>query len=243
MCVILTSAGKKCPMDWLDKAAKRNGDGQGIAWIEDNVVKWIKSKELKVIKDKFEEITGPYILHFRIATQGGDGVKMCHPFPINAQASLELEGSAKAVLAHNGSNSRWKDECKAAVLRHKLEFPEGPWSDSRAFAWLAHHFGESLVELLDEKICILSAEKGSWMYGGGWKNEDGIYMSNDYWMDKVVTYDYRQHGQSHLPLITGGNTCTNPNCEEGWIWGSHDWLPCMVCKKQEGKKYSWGTYD
>lgn len=244
MCVIIASNTKKCPVDWLEKARKKNGDGQGIAWLEDGKVRFFKShKNFDKIREIYDRIEPPYVLHFRITTQGGSGDKMCHPFPLNHNASLETQGEAKAVLFHNGSNNTWKAECKAAVLRHKLEWPNGPWSDSRAFAWLCYWFGQNFADLLDEKIAILSKD-GVKIYGDNWKQEDGIDISNDYFLDKpIVTYGYDHrkwdgcgYGATQMGFGAeegaGDGKCTNPHCVNGWIVSGADsqvWRSCKVC--------------
>lgn len=240
MCVIIASNDKKCPMDWLDKAKAKNGDGQGIAWVESGKVKFFKSyKNFDRVKEIYQRIKPPYILHFRISTQGGNGDKMCHPFPINSMATLETEGESRSVLAHNGSNTTWKDECKAAVLRHKLEWPSGPWSDSRAFAWLCYHFGDNFADLLDEKIAIMD-KNGVKIFGKWWKQEDGIDISNDFFLDKPLAvvggYDYRAHsyaGHRDYRATQMGfgadEKCTNPQCDNGWIVRGEVWEACKVC--------------
>lgn len=257
MCVIIASNTEKVPVDWLDKAAKANRDGQGIAWVKDDkTIEVVKGVELKEIKKIYESIKPPYLLHFRLATQGGTSPKMCHPFPVGPKAELFTRYTAEAVLAHNGSNNKWKEDCKQAVLAHKVRWPSGPWSDSRAFAFLCGLYGFNFADLLDEKIAILTP-KGVMIYGQYWQEEGKVHLSNrsflySYdntrarWSEDDYNYDtdfYKTHRwdtetKSYVPkeqcCLPGTDnkrkkTCTNPHCEDGQVWTGNNWHACLVC--------------
>ena len=203
MCVLMASDGDKISLDWVQKAQKNNKDGMGMAWIENDQVAFEKSISEDRVMELMNAIDGPFLLHFRMASIGDVSPELCHPFPINAEASLELKGTAPSVMAHNGHWGKWKDFCVQRLLAGGVTFPEGDFSDTRAMAWLAYHCGENVLSLIDEKVVTLTPT-GLKIYGGGWTLKDGVWLSNQSFL-----IDY-------LPGASGVGTYQNGWKDEDW---------------------------
>lgn len=197
MCVIIQCKDKFPESSVIESAGQLNGDGGGIAWIatekvkdektgeiiDKKYVKWVKgigaTSIIKIIKSG---IPLPAIIHFRIATVGSVCEEMCHPFPVSHNASTFRVGKhTKAVLFHNGHWADWRNICLRTILRAKVPFPDGEWSDSRALAWLASIYGLNFLSLIEgsNKIAVLTTE-GIRTYGEGWKSVKGNMCSNDF---------------------------------------------------------------
>lgn len=248
MCVIIASNKRKAPIDWLEKAVEKNKDGNGLAWVENGKVRFVKSMTLEPIKAIYERIEPPYVFHARIATQGGTNLKLCHPFPITQGVPLVSEGTAPAVFFHNGNHNSWEDMCRDAVLRWRLKWPDGPWSDSRAMAWLCFHFGTNFADLLDQKIAILNHKRVR-IYGTGWEHDEGIHMSNKYFLNefKSCGYDrgyshdsefYRTHHWDTAQMkYVPNEVCPNEACVNGQEYNVQTGLyePCAWCNPQENR--------
>src|SRR5689334_9178261 len=113
----------------IDKAWNWNDDGAGIAWREPskdgkgNEVVYQKGfmseTDKKIVEQMAAELPVPYILHFRIASIDGGGVRqsLTHPFPIDNNTSNDLQGRTKGyVLFHNGNWKGWDETARIAAL-------------------------------------------------------------------------------------------------------------------------------
>ena len=179
MCLLILAEKEFPPDDVLTLGEQQNRNGGGIAWVESDLVHWhkgLKAEEMKVYKKKGP----PWMIHFRVATVGGDQERLCHPFPVTPDCSTELKGSAPSVLAHNGHYGSWSRMVLSA-LGPGMTCPVGPWSDTRGIAFLANVYGDGVLELIDEKVGILSAKNGLYRYGTGWVyfKETDLIMSNN----------------------------------------------------------------
>lgn len=177
MCVIIIAETKRPTDDLLEQAAERNPNGGGIAWREEDNVHWKKGIEVEEISLMCETLPLPFIVHFRIATTGSQRLNLSHPFPIEGDVSLALEGKAKHVLFHNGTWHAWKHETMNTAAKYAVKIPGGKWSDTRAIAWAAHLYGLGVLDMLDEKCAILGV-KDLEIFGTGWTIRDGVITSN-----------------------------------------------------------------
>lgn len=208
MCVIFLATDKRPTPSMVDRAYDTNGSGAGIAWRHQDegkplVVRWVKGLKREEIQKLVAEAPLPFVCHFRIPTCGGAIPELTHPFPIAKNTSLSLEGSTKGfVLFHNGHWGRWKDESLKAALEHKLTIPAGKWSDSRAMAWTAAHFGVNILEFIDEK-CIAFGPQDVEIYGSGWSKEEDVWVSNKHW----VGGNYYTHGTTYRSKICKWGSC------------------------------------
>ena len=177
---LIIAVQKETPASWeFEYANKINPDGIGIAWIgPSGMMQWHKGLGLLDLQALVPHVPKPYVVHFRIATSGGVSPELCHPFPISRNVTTEVEGRAKRVIFHNGILMDWKELLTKSLIATGRRLPLGPWSDTRAMAFLAHHYGEEILNLLDEKIVMLSS-KGLKFFGNGWFEKDGCSYSND----------------------------------------------------------------
>lgn len=138
----------------IDDAINTNSHGVGIAWLDQDkkVIRWAKGLDkanAKKILDGPAKGT-PHVFHARIATDGGVCDELTHPFPIGAEASIETEGEADAVLFHNGRVGDWQKYLFQAYLSSGLKVAPPPWSDTRAMAFLCHVHGPHVLSLVSE---------------------------------------------------------------------------------------------
>ena len=183
MCVIAIAEDKRIESDDVARMYETNNAGAGIAWRHKGQIIWRKGLNLQEIKDLCAALPLPYVAHFRIPTCGGPYSGLCHPFPITEDVSLELQGKTDGeVLFHNGHWTQWKDVVLKAIIESggKIKTPYGRWSDSRALAFMAHHFNYSIVELIDERVAIFGP-KVLQIFGSTWTRTDGILVSNKLW--------------------------------------------------------------
>ena len=200
MCVIMKfTVGTGNPKkEILESAEQTNRDGGGFAWTDGEYVYW--EKGMHVTADYIDEqikkkkIQLPIIVHFRISTHGGTNDQLCHPFPISAknqEKDCELKGKDKeGVLFHNGV---WRDYDDMAIellkTRSEARLPElHNLSDSRVMAWLVKFYGINYLQLIDEKVTVLTP-KGIRTFGSGWTEVEGVKCSNSSFHHKKVSTD------------------------------------------------------
>jgi hypothetical protein len=208
MCVIIAveeNAEDVSLVEW-QQAASVHDDGYGIAWFEDNKVRYIKRTAQADDLADFRP-PKPYVMHFRLATQGDAITKLCHPFVIGHGSPLRKKGSAKKVLFHNGHVADWEDFLIQAT-RGRL--PNGPYSDSRAIAMAVHSLGPAILQLPRfhaERFLIMNATDHTLDMFGGWEygTEDEIWRSNTWHRD------YMHWCDAHPYL--GADTCMEMDCK------------------------------
>jgi hypothetical protein len=135
----------------LEHAEWLNDDGGGMAYRNDDgkTIHYVKGLTAKVMLERAKKLKrSPLLLHFRIASEGPEVDELAHPFPVSKDVPEDLEGDAEMVLAHNGTWTGWRDEVLRHALVLRVPVPAGPWSDSRAMAWLAAYMGIGYLQLL-----------------------------------------------------------------------------------------------
>jgi hypothetical protein len=240
MCVILVSpTGQPFDTSELERAQTHNPDGVGLAWREGDLVRWTKFPKFDA--KLWRQPKGACILHFRMATAGGSGMDLAHPFPISRSAGLRRSGVAKRVLFHNGHLWGWEDDARDLIPNKKRRL--GAWSDSRMLAYCAHRFGDSKIRQVckdtAQRVAIFDSDSigifGDWAR----TDSDGIIRSNlshmvsyaaDYWTDWDSVPTRRTSGKpnadreclslqpethrEHLCL-----TCNAVRCVDCYSWG------------------------
>lgn len=214
MCLIVINEKPGCggvPKKTLELGATRNKDGAGIAWIDGDVVRWKKGiTDFNEIFEIAENVPSPHLIHFRLSTIGGDNSQLTHPFPVTADCSVDLEGTAPAVISHNGIWSSWQ-QCVIALLNKDNILPSGPWSDTRGIAWTTFHHGEGLLDLIGEKVGLLTPQ-GITAYGKGWyrDNFNDLLLSNNpyestmnggYWVSENEEWEFKQNSQNNYSRV------------------------------------------
>lgn len=183
MCVIYACASALPPEDELRQGAWKNDHGAGIAWLNHakKRVDWVKG--LKDEKDVLEvikkyKVSFPLMIHFRIASVGGRGDDLTHPFPITEEVELWHNGYADSVLMHNGHLGKWEELVLAAGLASEYPFPGGVWSDSRALAWLVFLKGPGILPFVagHSRIALLH-NVPQWLPGEDGKQDPWDYFT------------------------------------------------------------------
>lgn len=271
MCVIYACGTALPPLDELERGFRVNDDGAGLAWLKKNskgeeMVFWKKDfkndKELLAYVEA-EKIPFPLVIHFRTASVGGKTPELAHPFPVWTGVPTWLEGQATSVLFHNGHLSKWEDMVVAAAMGAREQVPLGPWSDTRALAWLAHLKGPGIIPFLSDtsRVLIFSSIPNT--------EEGAKYMRSDdhfsYWGKWVYPKDgeaYRGYFQSidTWPKVTGSvhqyrwSTEADFDDEMPYVHASAEptpsalsLVPVTVTQKEEPKGNSstavWWTLD
>lgn len=189
MCVIAVCNDQRLTPEQAAKMWAANKYGGGMAWREKGKVIWRKGLSLDEIVELIQALPLPYVAHFRIPSGGfSPHNSLTHPFPIQKNVPLELDGSTKgSVLFHNGHWSQWKSTIMDASVRGAYQIPVGKWSDSRAMAWMAAHFGMGMLEFIDEKAVVFGPDELELFQPGGWsKVGTGIWVSNNGWANEHV---------------------------------------------------------
>jgi predicted glutamine amidotransferase len=186
MCIALATIGKNKPsLDILHACEEANPHGGGIAWRKGKRIHWKKGINADEIHKIVQRESGPFLIHFRIATVGGVSPELCHPFPVGGKASLAVEGSASAVVAHNGTWHNWKRTIEGAAHALKADLPVGVISDSRAMAWLVAHVGVTAFNSDDcSRFAHFTAARGIKLFGH-WHKMSGFYASNLNWRSRL----------------------------------------------------------
>lgn len=230
MCLIYAVTKKVPPLAHLQHAEKQNDDGGGMAWVEGGKVHFQKGMEAKDIHIKMKNLQAPAIIHFRIATDGPVCAELTHPFPISKDCPPVVSGTADMVLAHNGRWTAWRTVLLGHVRDAKIPLPDGPWSDSRAMAFIAAHWGIGYLQLLlasssdstsceAGRLCFLSP-KGLAMHplddwtrmdDGGWYQSRPLSPPSSNTVTPLSSLVKTQKGNSKpLPPIPGGKHTTPP---------------------------------
>lgn len=192
MCVIMWVTEDRPNDIMIDKAWDKNDDGGGVAWRETNrdssvEVVWRKGiEDVEEMKELCRSLPLPYIAHFRVASCGGIRPSLTHPFPIDKQTSLDIDGRTKGwVLFHNGDWKGWSNVALEVVLRTNTPIPVGKWSDSRAIAWLCSIYGLGFMEFLPEQKGIAFGPDDFEVFLGrdGWTPVNNVWCSNDYFLN------------------------------------------------------------
>ncbi len=195
MCVLIVCMSHFPDTRTLELCEQQNPQGWGVAWRNKkkdavNYVKGIESvPELEKLIDKLPTPADdfPIILHARVASSGSNDLRLNHPFTIGTETN-ELKGSSKkGVLFHNGTLFDWRREMKAAIELSGRKVPDGRFTDTRAMAFIADIRGINYLDLLNERIIVLTP-KDLYSFGHtlrhdktGWYEKDGLWFSNSLW--------------------------------------------------------------
>lgn len=192
MCVIALAAKERLTTEQIAKMYGANPHGAGVAWRDGAEVRWKKGLDLEEAIRVIKDLPMPYVAHFRIPSCGGPSKLLTHPFPIARDVPLALEGSTTGfVLFHNGHWGTWKTTMLDASVRGNGEIPIGKWSDSRAMAWMAAHYGIGMLEFIDEKAIAFGPEQLELFSANSWsKVGDGIWVSNKGWESERIGNQY-----------------------------------------------------
>jgi hypothetical protein len=169
----------------LRKMEDDNPHGAGVAWFEAGAIQFRRGLNAHTIfaMQQREEMTYPYLLHFRWATHGAQIPELTHPFPTGARAySGELIGAAPQVLIHNGvwmDHDDWAPYITSEVSSKAIN--EG--SDTSVAAYFIPHFPE-LADHIPWAVAVATIDAAGEMgisKHGRWYECDGNDFSNLGW--------------------------------------------------------------
>jgi hypothetical protein len=200
MCIAIICEKTTPDEKMLIEAERQNPDGAGIAWVETGAVRYLKGLTAKEVAKEIRGLPLPLFIHFRIATVAGKIASLCHPFAVRRDGKNALEGKTSYVLMHNGHWSGWKEALTMSVLGGNRQLARGPWSDTRAMAYLAAHHGFPILELItSDRIAVMNG-KGEVFTYGYWHEKGGIKFSN-YGLFSVPAPSHPYYGtQTNHPM-------------------------------------------
>jgi hypothetical protein len=196
MCVIcLVDDSDKRPTEAEIRAMwDTNSDGGGFAWRDTENKEVIFKKaltEAEMISLMLTKPT-PFVAHFRLQSIGAKSSQLTHPFVISPEVLPIIEGGGKFdLLFHNGTWTEWRDTLYRMFARARIKVPPGEWSDTRAMAILAHHFGENILELIDHRVAVFGPEGEPRLYGSPWPERNGYVVSNELWIKSVQKFEHQ----------------------------------------------------
>lgn len=180
MCVAVIVKGKSPTQGELLDMEINNPHGAGLAWADPDGrgVAYRKGLDAFQVYQLLQDMPRPALLHFRWATHGPKVPRLCHPFPLGPKAllSVTLEGTAQAVLIHNGV---WSSYRRHAPAWAKLE----EFSDTAVAAYVARD-NPGILEDVSWATAVGRIGVGGVMEvstTGGWKNHEGNEYSNLSW--------------------------------------------------------------
>lgn len=200
MCIIVVKPeNKEFPSyETIKQCWSRNKDGAGYMFPYDNKV--IIRKGFMHFGDFVESLIDdinifgnkiPYVMHFRITTQGGVQQALTHPFPLSRDMDdlKLLQCKSDIGIAHNGVISLTKD---ATVTDHSdtMEFiTEYVSRIIKKSDWYKDEDTKTLLKnLCKSKLCILDGSGHIETIGDGFIEDDGLIYSNTSYKKETVSY-------------------------------------------------------
>ena len=174
-----------------------NDDGAGFMYVHGGEVHIKKGYEtfeaFMNALNKARALTGdkvPYVMHFRIATQGYEKT-MTHPFPLSSNMNnlKRLRTKCSIGVAHNGILDITSDGAK--TYSDTMKFITDYLSNIiQSYDWYKNKRTKKLIEYLIEgsRLAILDAHSHCELMGKGWECDNGIYYSNHSWAYKKYSY-------------------------------------------------------
>ncbi len=223
MCVVAIVEEARPSAEQVRKMYDANAHGGGVAWRENGLVHWSKGLDLEEMQEFNRSLPLPYILHFRIPSHNtSSSIFACHPFPVAGDVDTRLRGQMNGfVLFHNGHWNDWRKKLEDFSCRGGWKIPSGPWSDTRALAWTAHHMGFGMLELIDEKVVVFGPNEDDLEIFGTWTRcetdtdkSKHMLVTNRGWESRFTVDDrlptaYRN--QNSTPIIPGATQGGSPH--------------------------------
>ena len=189
------------PMDSILKNCyENNPDGAGFMYsyngeviIRKGFITWESFREALY---KARKITGdnvPYVMHFRIATQGFEPT-MTHPFPLSSKMSnlKKLHTKCNIGVAHNGIIQLTSDGAKD-YSDTMLFITDYLSNIIQSYSWYKNERHKILIERLigSCRLAVLDKNNHCELLGSGWIEDNGIFYSNS-------TYSYKKYNYNDI---------------------------------------------
>lgn len=214
----------------LQNCFDNNDDGAGFMYTHNGEVHIHKGYEtfekFMAALNKARAITGdkvPYVMHFRIATQGYERT-MTHPFPLSSKMEnlKRLHYKCSIGVAHNGILDITSDGAK--TYSDTMKFITDYLSNIiQSFDWYKNKRTKKLIEYLIDgsRLAILDAHSHCELMGKGWEKDNGVYYSNHTWAYKKYSY-------------TGNSAGFSGTWNRAW-WDYDDYGDDLVWDKAKGR--------
>lgn len=188
----------------LQNCFDNNSDGAGFmyAWNDHVYIQkgYSTFKGFMEALNKVRLKTGdnvPFVMHFRIATQGYEKC-MTHPFPLsgNIKNLKRLKVETNIGVAHNGIIDITSDGSKD-YSDTMLFITDFLVNIIRSYDWYKDERTKKLIEnlIVGSRLAILDKKGHCELMGKGWVEEYGCYFSNS-------TYSYKRYAYGG-----GGTSC------------------------------------
>lgn len=235
MCLIICKkSGVTLDREELSNAMESNPDGVGIAFPEQDKV--AIRKGFWNIEKLDEELSAvehlPVLIHFRLATHGGETLDNTHPFQLNNGWAMAHNGIISNIKAEQGESDtrafirHWVNPIveKHSVLEWKKEIEE--------FIGL----GNKLAFINPKGEFSIFNEKA-----GHWRQKDGCWYSNSTYLYSYPLYGYGRYGiggyHDEWPNLGSQKTecCPSTRMSEEGEWTEAynvKNLRCNVCNRK-----------
>ena len=187
----------------LQTMFNNNNDGCGFAYIHKDMVQIKKGffvfdefyNELQKSLEKVPTSQSPYLLHFRITTQGGTRASNCHPFPSSSKLKRlkQTRATTKIAIAHNGIIPEYSKAKWGATTSDTMDFIQdfaSPLIDNNTSWWQGAKgkaIKKALQEVAQSKLAILGND-GHCELIGNFVEDGGVYYSNTTYKTSRYTY-------------------------------------------------------
>ena len=214
----------------LHNCFDNNDDGAGFMYAFNGEVHIHKGYEtfekFMAALNKARAITGdkvPYVMHFRIATQGYERT-MTHPFPLSSKMEnlKRLHYKCSIGVAHNGILDITSDGAK--TYSDTMKFITDYLSNIiQSYDWYKNKRTKKLIEYLIDgsRLAILDAHSHCELMGKGWESDKDVYYSNHTWAYKKYAY-------------AGGTAGFSGDWNRAW-WEYDDYYDNLVWDKAKGR--------
>lgn len=256
------------PMDSiLQTCYENNPDGAGFmysykgnVYIKKGFITWESFRESLY---KARKLTGdkvPYVMHFRIATQGYEKT-MTHPFPLSSKMSnlKKVHTSCNIGVAHNGIIDLTSDGSKD-YSDTMLFITDYLSNIIQSYSWYKNDRHKVLIERLigNSRLAILDKNNHCELLGKGWIEDNGIFYSNStysykkyayldtwdsatYWSNwkskQKERYDsWHKYWNKDKASYDFSKQCCPVTCE-------YDYSYCSVCSHKKDCHTQWTGYD
>lgn len=241
MCLLITKpAGVTFSEEFLRGVFRKNSDGIGIMYAEDNTIYIAKSlpKTYDDMKAYYDEHAAgrDCAVHWRMRTHGEIDLANCHPYEV-----LSKEDGYPLWLMHNGVlhtdnvqdkkfSDTWhyiRDYLRPILLKNPT------WFMSPYFAELiSEHIGSNRFTLLDAHGNMVTVNKqqgveheGAWLsntyawdtHGTAHAPKFGFYSRGSMYSNSFDD-DYGDFGTEVRGVQTGPKPATDPTCDDRYQW-------------------------
>lgn len=192
-------------METFEECFRRNRDGAGVVWTENDVLHIKKGlmtiqsfkmfiEDLSKRIDTTKELMG---FHFRITTHGGTSEENTHPFPISSSMSDLKETSFETtgkVAIHNGIIPRFDGTLKNSDTQEFIVEFLAPLTKACSDWDKKEDYIKMVDNLLCSKMGIFNTDKTFTLIGSGWITDEGVHYSNSSYKPYNNNSLYRNYG-------------------------------------------------